>query len=152
MLHDRPSRDGSIDEIGTENVCFETDYPHTDTSWPFTKDIAQELVANLRRAAYKVLHGNAIRMLELDRVSRGRRPWRQNSQVSSAVTCTSARWSASRFPSQLYITVCCMRATACRVSLDLDRAEARDRSIEQVHEHAVDRRHRGLDAVGMRRR
>jgi predicted TIM-barrel fold metal-dependent hydrolase len=57
----------SIDEIGPDNVCFEVDYPHTDTSWPWTKEMAEKLVANLDDdLAYKVLRGNAIRMLDLD--------------------------------------------------------------------------------------
>ena len=25
----------SIDQVGEDNICFETDYPHTDTTWPF---------------------------------------------------------------------------------------------------------------------
>ena len=25
----------SIAQVGEDNICFETDYPHTDTTWPF---------------------------------------------------------------------------------------------------------------------
>ena len=82
---------------------------------------------------YKVLRGNAIRMLDLDRVVSGQsrcRPWRQNSQVSSAVTRMRA-FSASRLPNQLYITVCWIeRAGAPRV-VDLDRA-GRDGGVERA--------------------
>jgi predicted TIM-barrel fold metal-dependent hydrolase len=56
----------SIDKVGEDNICFETDYPHTDTTWPFTEREALRATAQLTDAQrYKVLRGNAIRMLEL---------------------------------------------------------------------------------------
>jgi predicted TIM-barrel fold metal-dependent hydrolase len=59
----------SIDEVGEDNICFETDYPHTDTTWPFVQQEAAKALAGLTDAQrYKILRGNAIRMLELDRV------------------------------------------------------------------------------------
>jgi predicted TIM-barrel fold metal-dependent hydrolase len=59
----------SIAEVGEDNVCFETDYPHTDTTWPFAHEEAARMTAALTdEQRYKVLRGNAIRMLELDRV------------------------------------------------------------------------------------
>ena len=59
----------SIDEVGEDNICFETDYPHTDTTWPNSKEYAEKMLADFDdKLAYKVLRGNAIRMLELDRV------------------------------------------------------------------------------------
>ncbi len=59
----------SIAEVGEDNICFETDYPHTDTTWPFVREQAAEALADLTDAQrYKILRGNAIRMLELDRV------------------------------------------------------------------------------------
>ena len=33
-----------IDRIGPDNITFETDYPHTDTTWPDTKKIATEML------------------------------------------------------------------------------------------------------------
>jgi predicted TIM-barrel fold metal-dependent hydrolase len=60
----------SLDEVGRDNICFETDYPHTDTTWPFSKAYVEKLLAGFDDdLAYKVLRGNAIRMLELDKVS-----------------------------------------------------------------------------------
>jgi predicted TIM-barrel fold metal-dependent hydrolase len=57
----------SIEQCGPDNVTFETDYPHTDSTWPHTKKIAEELVADLsEEVVYKIMRGNAIRMLELD--------------------------------------------------------------------------------------
>jgi predicted TIM-barrel fold metal-dependent hydrolase len=57
----------SLDEIGVDNVTFETDYPHTDSTWPHTKKVAEEMLAGLPDdVVYKILRGNAIRMLSLD--------------------------------------------------------------------------------------
>jgi predicted TIM-barrel fold metal-dependent hydrolase len=58
----------SIEAVGEDNVCFETDYPHTDTTWPFAREEAERMTASLTdEQRYKVLRGNAIRMLDLDR-------------------------------------------------------------------------------------
>jgi predicted TIM-barrel fold metal-dependent hydrolase len=58
----------NIDLCGADNVCFETDYPHTDTSWPHSKVYAEKATAHLSdELTYKVLRGNAIDMLSLDR-------------------------------------------------------------------------------------
>jgi predicted TIM-barrel fold metal-dependent hydrolase len=57
----------SIDAVGEDNVTFETDYPHTDSTWPDTKAVAEGLVEGLTdEQIYKVMRGNAIRMLHLD--------------------------------------------------------------------------------------
>jgi predicted TIM-barrel fold metal-dependent hydrolase len=54
--------------VGEDNICFETDYPHTDTTWPHSREYAEKMVADLTHdVAYKVLRGNAIKMLSLDR-------------------------------------------------------------------------------------
>ena len=61
----------NLDEVGIDNICFETDYPHTDTTWPRSKEYVEKMIADTGlddETAYKVLRGNAIRMLELDRV------------------------------------------------------------------------------------
>ena len=61
----------NLENVGVDNICFETDYPHTDTTWPNTKDYVEKMVADSgldEDTTYKVLRGNAIRMLELDRV------------------------------------------------------------------------------------
>ena len=57
----------SLDRIGVDNVTFETDYPHTDSTWPETKAVATQLVKGLPDdVVYKIMRGNAIRMLKLD--------------------------------------------------------------------------------------
>jgi hypothetical protein len=48
-------------------VCFETDYPHTDTSWPYTKEEVGRMCEGLSdELVYKIVRGNAISMLSLD--------------------------------------------------------------------------------------
>jgi predicted TIM-barrel fold metal-dependent hydrolase len=59
----------SLASVGVDNATFETDYPHVDSTWPDSKKIAEELHAELGDdLTYKVLRGNAIRMLSLDMV------------------------------------------------------------------------------------
>ena len=54
---------------GDDNICFETDYPHTDTTWPHSKEYCEKILTGATtEQSYDVLRGNAIRMLELDRV------------------------------------------------------------------------------------
>ncbi|MEZ5182773.1 MAG: amidohydrolase family protein [Acidimicrobiales bacterium] len=57
----------AIDEVGEDNITFETDYPHTDSTWPDTKQVAEKMVEGLTdEQVYKAMRGNAIRMLHLD--------------------------------------------------------------------------------------
>jgi predicted TIM-barrel fold metal-dependent hydrolase len=57
----------SLGEIGLDNVTFETDYPHSDSTWPDTKEVATKLVAGLDDdSVTQILRGNAIRLLDLD--------------------------------------------------------------------------------------
>jgi predicted TIM-barrel fold metal-dependent hydrolase len=59
----------SIEKVGVDNTTFETDYPHTDSTWPHTKKVAEELMKGLDDdVVYKLMRGNAIRMLSLDMV------------------------------------------------------------------------------------
>jgi predicted TIM-barrel fold metal-dependent hydrolase len=59
----------SLEFVGPDNICFETDYPHTDTTWPHSKAYVEKMLTGFDHdVAYKVLRGNAIKMLELDRV------------------------------------------------------------------------------------
>ncbi len=59
----------SLNEVGVDNICFETDYPHTDTTWPHSKSYVEKMLAGFDdEVKYKVLRGNAIKMLELDRI------------------------------------------------------------------------------------
>src|SRR5580700_8298096 len=56
----------SLERVGADNITFETDYPHTDSTWPDTKKVAEGLMLGVSDAdVYKIMRGNAIRMLEL---------------------------------------------------------------------------------------
>ena len=56
-----------IDEIGEDNITYESDYPHSDSTWPRTREIAEKQMAGLTdEQRYKVVRGNAIRLFGLD--------------------------------------------------------------------------------------
>jgi predicted TIM-barrel fold metal-dependent hydrolase len=53
----------SIDVIGVDNVMIETDYPHTDSSWPNSIQQAHKNLAHLSEEdTYKILRANAERV------------------------------------------------------------------------------------------
>ncbi len=57
----------SLARVGVDNVTFETDYPHADSTWPHTKKLAETMFAGLDAATvHKVVRGNAIELLGLD--------------------------------------------------------------------------------------
>ena len=57
----------NIDVCGVDNITFETDYPHTDSTWPETRQVAEKLMEGVPDdVVYKLMRGNAIRMLQLD--------------------------------------------------------------------------------------
>ena len=37
----------SLDRVGVDNITFETDYPHTDSTWPDTKAVAEDMMGHL---------------------------------------------------------------------------------------------------------
>ena len=58
------------DEVGVDQILFETDYPHSDGTFPHSRKVARELFAAAGMNAeecYKVLRGNAIRAYGLER-------------------------------------------------------------------------------------
>jgi predicted TIM-barrel fold metal-dependent hydrolase len=53
----------SLDVLGVDNVMVETDYPHTDSTWPDSIDVARKQVGHLPpEVQYKLLRGNAERL------------------------------------------------------------------------------------------
>ena len=57
----------SLDAVGVDNITFETDYPHSDSTWPHTLEVAKKLMGHLdAETQYKIVRGNAIRLFELD--------------------------------------------------------------------------------------
>jgi predicted TIM-barrel fold metal-dependent hydrolase len=56
----------TLDEIGADRVTYESDYPHSDSTWPKTRHIAEEQMKDLDRQTVEMLvRGNAIKMLSL---------------------------------------------------------------------------------------
>ena len=52
-----------IDLIGEDNLMCESDYPHADTTWPHSVEIARKAMQGLSDATqYKLLRGNAERL------------------------------------------------------------------------------------------
>jgi predicted TIM-barrel fold metal-dependent hydrolase len=53
--------------IGVEQLCFETDYPHQDSTWPHTPDLVREIATRVPPADLELLvRTNTITMLGLD--------------------------------------------------------------------------------------
>ncbi len=53
----------SIGEIPEDNLMCETDYPHSDTTWPDSIKVVQSRIQHLPDALqYKILRGNAERL------------------------------------------------------------------------------------------
>jgi predicted TIM-barrel fold metal-dependent hydrolase len=53
----------NLDFIGVDNVMIETDYPHSDSTWPNSIEFAHKQLAGLDDAVkYKILRGNAERV------------------------------------------------------------------------------------------
>ena len=54
------------ERIGIDRITFETDYPHTDSTWPDSRAIATKLLDGLDAdSIHKILRGNAIDLFDL---------------------------------------------------------------------------------------
>ena len=59
------------DVVGMDQICFETDYPHADSTFPRSKEVAEEICAKAGLSddeIYKFIRGNAIKAFGLERV------------------------------------------------------------------------------------
>lgn len=57
----------TIERIGPDNVMWESDYPHTDTTWPNSKAVIKEHFGHLSPdVKHDVLAGNAVRVYQLE--------------------------------------------------------------------------------------
>ncbi len=53
----------SLDEIGEDNVMCETDYPHSDSTWPNCISVVKHRIGHLpEETQYKLLRGNAEKL------------------------------------------------------------------------------------------
>ena len=58
------------DRIGMDTICFETDYPHADSTFPHSEKVARDICTQAGLSddeIYKLLRGNAIRAFGLER-------------------------------------------------------------------------------------
>jgi predicted TIM-barrel fold metal-dependent hydrolase len=63
-VFDDPIAMAHLDVIGEDNICFETDYPHPDGSWPNSGLVAERQTKDLSpELREKVLRLNGLRML-----------------------------------------------------------------------------------------
>ena len=54
------------DRIGIDRITFETDYPHSDSTWPDSRAVAAELLDGLTdEEIYRIVRGNAIDLFDL---------------------------------------------------------------------------------------
>jgi hypothetical protein len=71
----------SIREIGIDNVMIETDYPHSDGTWPNSIQVAHEQLAVNPTLTddekYKILRGNAERLFQFTPVEPEPEPERE---------------------------------------------------------------------------
>ncbi len=57
----------NLDRVGLDNITFETDYPHSDSTWPHSRKVAMDLMKDLsNEQIHKIVRGNAIEMLGLE--------------------------------------------------------------------------------------
>jgi len=54
------------DRIGIDRITFETDYPHSDSTWPESREVAARLLQGLdQESIVRILRTNAIELFEL---------------------------------------------------------------------------------------
>jgi predicted TIM-barrel fold metal-dependent hydrolase len=55
-----------LDQVGADNITFETDYPHQDGTWPNSQKVAAEIFGHLDPVTVrKIARGTAIKLLGL---------------------------------------------------------------------------------------
>jgi hypothetical protein len=56
-----------LDEFNLDNVCWESDFPHSDSSWPNGPEVLETLLADLTDEQIdKMTHENAMRHFHFD--------------------------------------------------------------------------------------
>ncbi len=56
-----------LDQLGVDNVLYETDFPHSDSSWPTSLDVATEMTNDLPEAdARKIVADNARALFRVE--------------------------------------------------------------------------------------
>jgi predicted TIM-barrel fold metal-dependent hydrolase len=53
-------------KVGLDRILFETDYPHSDSTWPDTRAVAAKLLDGLPAGEIRqIVRGNAIELFGL---------------------------------------------------------------------------------------
>jgi hypothetical protein len=56
-----------LDRFNVDNVCWESDYPHSDSAWPFGPEVVAEMLDGLPdEQVRKITHENAMRHYHFD--------------------------------------------------------------------------------------
>ena len=56
-----------LDQVGADHVAFETDYPHSDSTWPRSREAAAAQFGFLDQdSVNRIARGTAIELLGLD--------------------------------------------------------------------------------------
>ncbi|NEC93371.1 amidohydrolase family protein, partial [Streptomyces sp. SID12501] len=56
----------NLDSIGVGNVLYETDYPHSDSTWPKSREVGEAQMGHLDPDVVdRIVRGNAIDLLGL---------------------------------------------------------------------------------------
>jgi predicted TIM-barrel fold metal-dependent hydrolase len=67
VFFDDPHGLRMLDVIGDDKVCYESDYPHSDSTWPNTRKVAETQMAHLSdEVITKIVRTNGRRLLRLD--------------------------------------------------------------------------------------
>lgn len=67
VFFDDPHGLKMLDVIGVDKVCYESDYPHSDSTWPNTRKVAETQMAHLSDdVVEKIVRTNARKLLRLD--------------------------------------------------------------------------------------
>jgi predicted TIM-barrel fold metal-dependent hydrolase len=54
---------GLLDMVGEDNIMIETDYPHSDSTWPGSMKLAKQRIGHLpAQTQYKIMRGNAEKL------------------------------------------------------------------------------------------
>ncbi len=57
----------ALEIINSDRLLYETDYPHSDSTWPRCREVAEKQMQHLDRdTVTKLVRGNAIKLLDLD--------------------------------------------------------------------------------------
>lgn len=67
VFFDDPHGLQMLDIIGVDKVCYESDYPHSDSTWPDTRKVAETQMAHLSNEVIeKIVRNNARKLLRMD--------------------------------------------------------------------------------------